>query len=342
MQLRALGNTDLRVSCAALGIMTFGSKTDEQDAFRQLDMALAAGINLFDTAENYPSPVTPQSQGRSEEMLGRWSAARGIRGRIIIATKVTGPGKAAGIVDMSHIRGPDRRLDRDNIQAAVHGSLRRLGTDYIDLYQVHWPERPITTLGRSRFSHLPDAPGLVPIEETLGALGELVTAGKVRHIGVSNESPWGVMRYLAAARERNLPRIVTLQSGYNLLDRQFELGLAEAAMREQLGLLAYSPLARGLLTDASSPAKDTVSTRAIAPAKAAAVQAYLELARRHGLRLSQMALAFVRQKPFTAAVLMAATTAAQLENNLRSLEITLSKELLKEIDQLHDERPNPR
>ena len=340
-ELRKLGRTDLGVSAAALGVMTFGAKTAKADAFRQLDLAFAAGINLFDTAENYPAPVSAETQGRSEEILGEWVAERGVRSSVIVATKVAGPGNAAG--DMTHIRGADRRLDRGNIVAAVNGSLRRLRTDYIDLYQVHWPERPITTLGRSRFSHIPDTPALVPIEETLAALGEMVAAGKVRHIGVANETPWGVMRYLSAARGLGLPRIVSIQNGYNLLDRQFEIGLAEIAMREEVGLLAYSPLARGLLSGKYLPQAPGTDTRPrFSEKKLAVTAAYANLAKRHGLDLTTMALAFVRQKPFTTSVLMAASNTEQLESNLRSLNVTLPKELMKEIDSLHDDAPNPR
>ena len=341
MELRRLGYTDLHVSAVALGVMTFGAKTSEADAFRQLDMAAEAGINLYDTAENYPAPVLPETQGRSEEILGRWIAARGMRSRVVVATKVAGPGNAAG--DMTHIRGADRHLDRANIVAAVEGSLRRLGTDYIDLYQVHWPERPITTLGRTRYSHIPDTPALVPIEETLAALGEVVAAGKVRHVGVANETSWGVMRYLSAAHEQGLPRIVSIQNGYSLVDRQFEVGLAEIAMREQVGLLAYSPLARGLLSGKylSSAQTDARASR-FSDKKLSVTAVYAELAKRYALDLSTIALAFVRQKPFTTAVLMAASDAAQLAGNLRSLEVTLPKELMKEIDTLHDESPNPR
>lgn len=341
IELRTLGRSDLRVSAAGLGVMTFGAKTSKADAFRQLDLAFAAGINLFDTAENYPAPISAETQGRSEEILGSWVAERGIRARVIVATKVAGPGNAAG--DMTHIRGANRRLDKANICAAVDGSLRRLRTDYIDLYQVHWPERPITTLGRSRFSHIPDAPTFVSIEETLAALGELVGAGKIRHIGVANETPWGVMRYLTTAHERALPRVVSIQNGYSLLDRQFEIGLAEIAMREQVGLLAYSPLARGLLSGKYlDHASNTAARGRFSDKRLAVTAAYATLAKLHGMDLTTMALAYVRQKPFTASVLLAASNAAQLESNLKSLDVTLSKELMKEIDSIHDGWPNPR
>jgi len=351
MEYNRLGRTDLKVSAVGLGVMTFGAQTAEDDAFRQLDIASEAGINFFDTAENYPAPVSANTHGRSEEILGRWISARGLRDHIVIATKVAGPGNASGNLD--HIRGPERRLDRANIQAAVESSLRRLSTDYIDLYQVHWPERPITTQGRTRFSHLPEAPSLVPIEETFAALSEQVAAGKVRHIGIANESPWGVMRYLAAADAQGLQRIVSIQNGYSLLDRQFELGLAEIAMREHVGLIAYSPLVGGLLTgkysQSAAPIEGTRSAimagfaqARFTPKKLAATAAYAQLARRNGLDLADMALAFVRQRPFTTSVLMAASRSSQLQSNLRSVDVTLAKDLIKAIDAIHDDQPNPR
>jgi aryl-alcohol dehydrogenase-like predicted oxidoreductase len=342
MDMRPLGRTDVRVSAVGLGVMTYGAKTPADDGFRQLDLAFEAGINLFDTAENYPAPVLAETQGRSESILGRWITERRVRDRVIVATKVAGPGNAAG--DMTHIRGANRRLDLSNIMAAVDGSLRRLGTDYIDLYQVHWPERPITTWGRSRFSHIPETSAAVSIDETLSALGAVVASGKVRHIGVANETPWGVLRYLIASSEAGLPRIVTIQNGFSLLDRQFEIGLAEIAMREQVGLLAYSPVARGLLTGKyPQPSGQSSGGNARFSAKRLATTAnYVQLARRHGLDPACMALAFVRQKPFTTSVLMAASSVSQLQSNLRSIELTLPKELMKEIDSLHDETPNPR
>jgi aryl-alcohol dehydrogenase-like predicted oxidoreductase len=237
LEYRQLGSTGIEVSAFGLGVMTYGGQTPEEDAMGQLDLAFGTGVTLFDTAENYPTPISAQTQGRSEEVLGRWIKTRGVRDKVIVATKVAGPGNGAG--PLAHIRGENRRLDRANIGQAVDDSLRRLGTDYIDLYQVHWSERAITTLGRSRFSNLPDRPGQVPIEETLLALSEVVAAGKVRAIGVCNESPWGVMCYLAAAQRTGAPRLASIQNGYSLLDRSFELGLAEVAMREQVGLVAY-------------------------------------------------------------------------------------------------------
>lgn len=351
MEYRKLGRSGLNVSAFGLGVMTFGGQTPEDDAFRQMDMAFEAGVTLFDTAENYPTPTGPETQGRSEEILGRWIAARGLRDRVVVATKVAGPGNAAG--DMRHIRGENRRLDRANIRQAVDDSLRRLGTDYIDLYQVHWPERAVTTHGRARYSYLPDGPELVPIEETLAALGDLVAAGKVRAVGVCNESPWGVMRYLALAGQQGLPRIASIQNGYSLLDRTFELGLAEIAMREGLGLLGYSPLAGGTLTGkygvspkpiegSRSSQSEAFLSRLLSENRQRAIIAYAELARSHGLEPAQMALAFVRQQPFMASVLMAASSAGQLAGNLKAIDLTLPKDIVQAINAIHDANPNPR
>jgi aryl-alcohol dehydrogenase-like predicted oxidoreductase len=350
LEYRQLGRSGIAVSAFGLGVMTFGGQTGEDDAFRQLDMALAAGVTLFDTAENYPTPISPQTQGRSEEILGRWIAARGVRGKVVVTTKVAGPGNAAG--ELSHIRGEARRLDRANIRQAAEDSLRRLGTEVIDLYQVHWSERAITTLGRSRYSHLPDAPNLVPIEETRAALSELADEGKIRAIGVCNESPWGVMRYLAASQAPEHARIVSIQNGYSLLDRAFELGLAEIAAREGAGLIAYSPLAGGTLTGkygaAPAPIPGSRSSQSagflarFSEGKQRAILAYGELARAHGLEPAHMALAFARQQPFTTSVLMAASSVGQLKDNLGAIDLVLPKDLVQAINGVHDARPNPK
>jgi aryl-alcohol dehydrogenase-like predicted oxidoreductase len=338
---RELGASGLTVSAFGLGVMTFGGQTPEDDALRQLDMAWDAGITLFDTAENYPIPISAESQGRSEEILGRWIAARGLTGKAVVATKVTGPGSAAG--DMTHIRGADRRLDRANILAACDASLRRLGLDCIDLYQTHWPERAVTTNGRTRFSLVPDRPGQVTIEETLAALGELVSAGKVRAIGVCNESPWGVMRYLAGA-----PRIASIQNSYSLLNRSYELGLAEIGLRERVGLLAYSPLARGTLTGKyADPAKAQAQSegfraRLLSPGRQRAIAAYAEIARDCGISLPHMALAFAAAQPFVGSVLMAASNADQLADNLSAIDLTLPREAVQAINAAHDAHPNPK
>ena len=347
MEYRELGRSGIQVSAFGLGVMTFGGQTPEDDALRQMDMAFEAGVTLFDTAENYPTPTGPETQGRSEEILGRWIAARGIRDRVVVATKVAGPGNAAG--DMTHIRGAGRRLDRTNIRRACEDSLRRLGTDRLDLYQLHWPERAVTTLGRARWSRVADAPEQVPIEETLAALGELVAEGKVRAVGVCNESPWGVMRFLAEAERSGLPRLASIQNGYSLLDRQFELGLAEVAMREGVGLIAYSPLARGTLT--AKYRNVPVDAAGLSPGFAArmlsenrkhAIAAYADLAAAHAMEPAHMALAFARQQPFMASVLMAASTAEQLRGNLGAIGLSLPREVVQAINAIHDAHANPR
>lgn len=345
MEYRQLGRSGITVSAYGLGVMTFGGQTPEDDALRQLDMAHEAGVTLFDTAENYPTPIDPGTQGRSEEILGRWVAARGLRDKVVIATKVTGPGNAPD--DMTHIRGEGRRLDRSNIRAAAEDSLRRLGTDRIDLYQVHWPERPITTLIRSRFSHRTPDPREVPIEETLDALGELVAEGKVRAIGLCNESPWGVMRYLAAAEREDRPRVASIQNGYSLLDRPFEQGLAEIAMREGLGLLAYSPLARGTLTGKYAEGQaakqpEAFRARMLSENRQNAIAAYVDLARANGISPAHLALAFARQQPFMASVLMAASSTTQLRDNLGAADISLSQDVVRAVNAIHDRNPNPR
>ena len=350
MEYRQLGRTGISVSAFGLGVMTFGGQTPEADAFRQLDMALAAGVTLFDTAENYPTPTGPETQGRSEQVLGRWIADRGVRDKVVVATKVAGPGNAAG--DMRHIRGETRCLDRANIRQAVEDSLRRLGTDFIDLYQVHWADRPITTLGRVRYSLVPEPPATIAIEDTLAALSELVAEGKLRAIGVCNESPWGVMRWLAAAELPGQARIASIQNGYSLLDRGFELGLAEVAMRESCGLIAYSPLAGGLLTGkyGADPAPIPGSRSSqnagflgrLSPGRQRAIAAYAQLAGAHGLEPAHMALAFAKAQPFTTAVLMAASTASQLQHNLGAIDLALPKPLVQAINAIHDGEPNPR
>ena len=351
MDTRQLGHSGLQVSAYGLGVMTFGGQTPEADAMRQMDLALAAGITLFDTAENYPTPTGPETQGRSEEILGRWIASRGVRDKVTIATKVAGPGNAAG--DMRHIRGGNRRLDAANVAEAVDASLARLGTDCIDLYQVHWPERAVSTHGRQRFSALPDAEGQVSIEETLAALANQVAAGKIRAIGLCNDTPWGVMRYLFMADLMTVPRIASIQNGYSLLDRQFEIGLAEVALREGLGLIGYSPLASGTLTGKYRVSPEPIAGsrsaqnpgfagRMLSAARQQAIAAYAEVARTHGLELAHMALAFAAQQPFMASVLMAASSAEQLKANLGATGLTLPNEVTQAINRIHDSHPNPR
>ena len=344
MEYRPLGRSGLNVSALCLGTMTFGEQNSEAEAHAQLDRAIAAGINFIDTAEMYPVPPRAETQGLTETYIGSWLASRGGRDKLILATKVAGPADWLG-----YLRDGNPRLDRANIEAAVDSSLQRLGTDYIDIYQLHWPDRETNFFGKLGYIH-PEQERSVPIEETLHVLQRLVDAGKIRHIGVSNETPWGLMRYLHLAQNQGLPRVVSIQNPYNLLNRTFEIGLAEIAHRESCGLLAYSPMAFGVLSgkylDGQRPANARVSlfsrfVRYSNPESEAATGAYVELARQHGLSPARMALAWVTSRPFVTSNIIGATGLAQLEENLSSIELLLSPEVIEGIEAIHTRQPNP-
>ncbi len=345
MRRNRLGRTDIEVSALCLGTMTWGQQNSEAEAHAQLDRAVAAGINFIDTAELYPVPPRAETQGRTEAYIGSWLAARGGRDRVVLATKVCG---RADWLD--HFRGGDQRLDRANITAALDASLARLRTDYVDLYQFHWPDRSTNFFGKLGYVHAAERDEGTPIEETLAVLGELVKAGKVRQVGLSNETPWGVMRFLAAAESAGLPRVVSIQNPYNLLNRSFEVGLAEIAHREQVGLLAYSPMAFGVLSgkylDGARPEDARITlferfSRYTGPEAEAPVRAYVELAHEHGLSPAQMALAYVSGRPFLTANIIGATSMAQLEENLASAELELDDAVIEAIEALHRRYSNP-
>lgn len=344
MEYRQLGTTDIRVSVLCLGTMTFGEQNTEAEAHAQLDKALDAGINFIDTAEMYPVPPRAETQGRTESHIGNWLRRRGKRDQILIATKVAGPADW-----LDYLRGGQARLDRTNIRAALDASLRRLGTDYIDLYQLHWPDRPTNYFGELGYAY-PDQDQDIPIEETLGVLAELVEAGKIRHIGVSNETPWGVSRYLALSEAKGWPRIQSIQNPYNLLNRSFEIGLAEFSHRERVGLLAYSPLAFGVLSgkylSGARPAGARLTlferfSRYSNPQAEQATAEYVALARRHGLDPAQMALAFVSSRPFVTSNIIGATTLEQLASDLGSCDLKLPHEVERDIEAIHRGQPNP-
>ena len=344
MLYRPLGTSPLQVSALALGSMTWGEQNNEAQGFEQIRRAQAAGINFIDTAEMYPVPPKGETAGATERIIGNYLQRFGGRSDWIIASKAAAPGNG-----MSHIRRGHAHFDRANLVAAVDASLQRLQTDYIDLYQLHWPDRHTNYFGQLGYTHNADA-HLTPIEDTLEALAELVASGKIRHIGLSNETPWGVHRFLHLADKHGWPRVVSIQNPYNLLNRSFEVGLAEVAMREQCGLLAYSPLAFGMLSgkyeNGARPANARITlfsrfARYTNPQAIAACSRYVTLAREHGLDPAQMALAFVTRQPFVTSNIIGATSLEQLDSNLASSELTLSADVLAGIEAIHKAQPNP-
>jgi aryl-alcohol dehydrogenase-like predicted oxidoreductase len=347
MQYRQLGHSDLQVSVITLGTMTWGEQNTEADAHSQLDLATGQGINLIDAAEMYPVPPRPETQGLTERYLGTWLKKSGKRDRLVIATKASGPARMPH--QPRHVRGGINHFDRKGLTDALNGNLERLQTDYIDLYQLHWPDRSVNIFGRLNYTHA-EKEDTVPIEETLSVLGDFIKAGKIRYVGVSNETPWGVAQFLQAAEKLGLPRIVTIQNPYNLLNRTFEIGLSEFAYREQVGLLAYSPLAFGVLSgkylEGARPAGARLTlferfSRYNNPQATAAAMEYAALARSQGLDPAQMALAYVTGRSFVTSNIIGATTLDQLQSNLDSLNVTLSDEIIGQIEAIHTRHPNP-
>ena len=344
MKYSRLGNTDIEVSRICLGTMTWGEQNSEDEAHEQLDLAVERGVNFIDTAEVYAVPMRAETQGLTEQYIGNWLARRSDRERLVIATKVAG--NSDGI---EWIRGGPA-LNREQILRAVDDSLQRLQTDYIDLYQVHWPARRANYFGRLDYEHVDEDDALGTIEETLSALGELVEAGKIRYVGISNETPWGTMQYLRLAEEFGLPRVVSIQNPYSLLNRTFEIGLAEIAHRERVGLLAYSPLAFGVLSgkyaDGARPQGARLSlfpeyTRYSGATAMEAAAEYVALAGEQGLSPVQMALAFVNSRPFLTSNIIGATTREQLEEDLASIEVELDPATEAAIDAIHARISNP-
>ncbi|HDY8070446.1 TPA: NADP(H)-dependent aldo-keto reductase [Vibrio vulnificus] len=342
MQYTKLPHSTLEISKLCLGTMTFGEQNSQQDAFEQLDYAVAQGINFIDTAEMYPVPPKAQSQGLTEQFIGNWLSKSGKREKVLIATKIAGPRNVPYIRD-------NMSLNRRHIHTAIDDSLTRLQTDYVDLYQLHWPQRQTNCFGQLNYPY-PDAQEEVTLIETLEALNELVKAGKVRYIGVSNETPWGVMTLLRLAEKHDLPRIVSIQNPYNLLNRSFEVGLSEISHYEGIQLLAYSPMAFGTLSGkylyGARPkgARCTLFERFqryFTPQGLEATKAYVSLARDYGLDPAQMALAFVNQRPFVASNIIGATTLDQLKANIESLNVKLEDEVLNKIQQIGTTYSNP-
>jgi aryl-alcohol dehydrogenase-like predicted oxidoreductase len=342
MKYRKLGRSDLDVSVICLGTMTWGEQNTEADAHAQMDMALDKGVNFLDTAELYPIPPREETQGLSEKYIGSWHTSRNTRDKIVIATKAVGP------TDALYFRGEPTKLTARHLEEGLNKSLKNLQTDYIDLYQLHWPERSTNYFGKLGYEHVEE--DTTPLLETLTALGNLVKSGKIRQIGVSNESAWGVMRYLHLADKHNLPRMATVQNPYSLLNRTFEVGLAETSIRENCGLLAYSPSAMGVLSgkylNGAKPAgaRHTVYDRfkryttELADKMAGK---YYALAQETGLNPIQMALSFVNSRQFVTSSIIGATTLDQLKENIDSIDVELSDDIVAEIDKIHMMHPYP-
>ncbi len=343
MNYRKLGNTELQVSTICLGTMTWGEQNTQNEGFEQMDYALDHGINFFDTAELYAVPPKKETYGKTEEIIGNWFKLKKNRKKVILASKISGPG-------LSWIRGGGNQFDKKNINLAVEGSLKRLNTDYIDLYQLHWPERSTNYFGKLGYEH-EDKKDWNDFETILDSLNDLIKSGKIRYIGLSNETAWGLSKFLEISSSKNLPRIVSVQNPYNLLNRTYEVGIAEISIREKSGLLAYSPLASGILTgkyrngalpDGSRMKLFSDRFPRYKTANATnAVEEYYKIAKNFDINLAQMCLKFCEMQKFMTSVIIGATTMEQLKTDVESVNVKLNNEVLKKINDIHKLIPNP-
>ncbi len=348
MKYRKLGNTDIDVSVICLGTMTFGEQNSQEDGFDQMDYAVERGVNFFDTAELYAVMPRKETYGKTEEIVGNWFQEKKNRDKIILASKIAS--KSDGL---EWIREGSKNLgfDRKNMNAAIDESLKRLKTDYIDLYQLHWPERKVPKFGVLDFEYDASDNDWTTVEEVLYNLDQLIKAGKIRYAGLSNETPWGVMKYLQISKEKNLPRVMSIQNVYSLVNRVFDIHNSEVSIRENCGLLAYSPLAGGRLSGKYIGGKNPKKSRyTLWPRRFSrhhtergenAIEKYVNLAHKHGIAPSTFANAFVNDRPFVTSNIIGATTMDQLKENIDSIDIFLSKEVLKEIEDIHLFDPNP-
>ena len=344
MKYKKLGNIDLKVSLICLGTMTWGKQNNQTEAFEQMDYSMDQGINFFDTAEMYAVPCTEETFGKTETIIGNWFKERNNREKIILASKISGPG-------LSWIRGGGLQYTKKNISAALEGSLNRLQTDYIDLYQLHWPERDTNYFGKLGYKHQDKEKEWNSIESILNVLKQFVDQGKIRYIGLSNESAWGLSKFLELSKLQNLPRVVSVQNPYNLLNRTYEVGLAEISIRERSGLLAYSPLASGVLTgkyrNDQKPKGSRLQLfgdyfpRYAGKSSNLAVEEYFKVAKKYKISLAQLSLAFVNQQSFVTSNIIGATTMKQLKEDIESINIELSSEIIDEINLVHKKNPNP-
>ena len=343
MKFKKLGNTELDVSLICLGTMTWGTQNSEKDAFEQMDYSVKKGINFFDTAEIYSVPPTAESYGKTEVMIGNWFEKRKNRKKIILATKIAGP-------RCDWIRGGKNSFDEKKIGEAIDGSLKRLKTDYIDLYQLHWPERSTNCFGVREYSINEEEKEWNNFETILQSLEKYIKSGKIRYIGVSNETPYGLSKYLELSKSKNLPRMMSVQNPYSLVNRTYEIGMSEISIRDKCGLLVYYPLAAGALSgkyrNGQMPKNSRQSLfkgweRMINPLAMKAYDEYHKLAKKNNFTMVQLAQAFVNSRPFVTSNIIGATTMEQLKENVESINIELTEDIMNEINLIHNNNPNP-
>ena len=343
MKFKKLGNTDLDVSLICLGTMTWGTQNTEKDAFEQMDYSVSQGVNFFDTAEIYSVPPTSDSYGKTEVMIGNWFEKRKNRDKIILASKVAGPG-------CDWIRGGGNNFDEKKIGEAIDGSLKRLKTDYIDLYQLHWPERSTNFFGRRDYSYNNKEGEWNSFENILDALGVHIKSGKIRYIGMSNETPYGLSRYLEISKNKGAPRMMSVQNPYSLVNRTYEIGMSEISIRQKCGLLVYYPLAAGALSgkyrNGEMPKNSRMALfkgwdRHLNPLAMRAYDEYYKLAKDFNLTMVQLAQSFVNSRPFVTSNIIGATTMEQLKENIDSVNIDFTDEMMERVDKIHNENPNP-
>ena len=342
MNYKKLGNTDLDVSTICLGTMTWGEQNTQDEAFEQMDFALSNGVNFWDTAELYAVPPRKETYGDTEEIIGNWFEKTKKRKEVILATKVAGPAR-------DYLRNGENSFTGPNLESALNNSLKRLKTDYVDLYQLHWPERNVNNFGRLGYVHKEN--DWNQFEDVLGELNKYIKAGKIRYVGLSNETPWGALNYLQLSKDKNLPRMMSIQNPYSLLNRSYEVGLAEVSIREKIGCLAYSPLASGYLTgkyrNKNFPKGSRMErdfdfwTRYRKPNTEAAVELYFKICEKHNLNMTQMSIKFCEIQEFMTSVIIGATTMEQLKSDIESVNVNLSNDVIEEINQVQTIYPNP-
>ena len=343
MNYRKLGNTDLKVSTICLGTMTWGEQNTQEEGFEQMDYALDRGINFFDTAELYAVPPREETYGNTESIIGNWFEKTKKREKVILATKVAGPAR-------NYLRKGKNSFVGNNLDDAINDSLKRLKTDYIDLYQLHWPERNVNNFGKLNYIHKENEWN--SFEEVLENLKKYIDQGKIRYIGLSNETPWGVMNYLELHKDKNLPRMMSIQNPYSLLNRTYEIGLSEVSIREKIGCLAYSPLASGYLSgkyrNGSFPKGSRIERdgdfwkyRYNTPNMEKAVEEYYNISKKYNIDMSQMSIKFCEVQNFMTSVIIGATTMEQLKTDIESVNVNLSDDIIKEINEVHKLYPNP-